>query len=218
MKFKPGFFALTTAAIVTITFSINSIAAAIQFTDISNLSSKDKIVSLQERGVVKGDGKGLFAPNNLITAAEGIQFIVNAFGLNIDNIRFIKEPMATDYFPNAKNDAWYSNTLIIAAMNGLDLPKDLKPQQLWTREEFTYYLIKVMEKVGDLPMIKLVPAEISDQDKLSAQYQGAVQRAIVYKVVKLDEKGRFNPKEKVKRSEAAEAVYNVLEYLSAHKK
>jgi hypothetical protein len=177
---------------------------------------KEKITALQGKGYVKGIGNGLFAPNKKITAVESVQLIVNAFKLNIDNIRFIKAPKATDYYVNADNDAWYADTLIIAAMNDIGLPKDFNPSQNWTREEFTYQLIKATEKHGQLPMIKLNPVAIADEDQLTVDYSGAIQRALVYGVTKLDQDGKFNPKTEISRAEAAEQIYNALEYIKAH--
>lgn len=216
MSIKCKMVSFTTAAVLTLTLAGNSFAAAVPFTDLANVSAKDKIMALQEKGYINGDGRGLFAPDTVITAAEGIQLLVNAFGLNLDTVRFIKEPKATDYFPNAKNDAWYSSTLIVAAVNGVELPSGLDAEQQWTREEFTYYLNQAMQKYGKLPMIKIIPVEIADEDQITVDYQGAIQRALVYNVIKLDGEGKLNPKGKITRAEAAEQIYNALEYLKAH--
>jgi hypothetical protein len=82
--------------------------------------------------------------------------IVNAAGLNLNTIRFAKEPKATDYFANANNSAWYAQALIIAGVHGLDLPADLQPGQKLTREEFTHQLIDAIELSGQLPMVSRV--------------------------------------------------------------
>jgi hypothetical protein len=65
-------------------------------------------------------------------------------------------------------------------------------------------------------MIKLVPAEITDQDKITAEYSGEIQRALTYGIVNLDNNSSFNPKDELSRAEAAEMLYNALEYLKAH--
>jgi hypothetical protein len=216
MKKRSILIKFVTVTVLTLSLAGQCFAAGNPFTDINAVAEKDKIVSLQERGIVKGTESGLFAPDSSVTAAQGIQLIVNAFGLNIDNIRFIKEPKATDYFSKANNSAWYANALIIASLNDMGLPADLDPNAKWTKEEFTYYLVKVMEKQGNLPMIKLVPAEIKDGDQMNALYSGAVQRALHYNLTALNADGKFLPKEVITRSEAAIQVYNALEYLKAH--
>jgi hypothetical protein len=215
MNIKSKWVCISTTAILTLTLTGYSFAAG-SFTDLTNVVEKEKIVTLHEKGYINGVGNGLFSPKGIITAAEGIQFIVNVLDLNIDNVRFIKEPKATDYFPKAKNDAWYSKALIIAAVKGLNVPPDTDPKKAWTREEFTYYLITAMEANRNMPMIKINPANITDGDKITPGYEGAIQRALVYGIAKLDDNGRFSPKAKMTRAESAELIYNVLEYFKAH--
>jgi hypothetical protein len=216
MKKRSILIKFVAVTVLTLSLTGQCFAAETPFTDINAVAEKDKIVSLQERGIVKGTGSGLFAPSSPVTAAQGIQLIVNAFGLNIDNIRFIKEPKATDYFSKANDNAWYANALIIASLNDMGLPADLDPNSKWTKEDFTYYLVRVMEKQGNLPVIKLVPADIKDGDQMNALYSGAVQRALHYNLTALNSDGKFLPKESITRSEAAIQVYNALTYLKAH--
>lgn len=216
MSIKSKIISVSTAAILTLSLTVNCFADIIPFTDIANIGAKDKIIALQDKGYVKGIGNGLFDPDRNITAAESVQLIVSTFKLNIDNIRFIKAPKATDYYVKADDNAWYASTLIIAAMNDIGLPRDFNPNKKWTREEYTYQLIKAVEKHGNLPMIKLNPVVIADQDQLTVDYSGAIQRALVYGVTKLDAKGKFNPKGEISRAEAAEQMYNALEYIKAH--
>jgi hypothetical protein len=203
-------------AVLLLALSGQCFAAGIPFADLGSIGAKDKILSLQERGYVSGVADGVFAPDRSVTAAQGVRFIVKALDLNLDTIRFIKAPKATDYFTKADDSAWYADTLIIAAVNGLDLPKDMDPNQKWTREEFTYQLVQAMEKHENLPMIKLVPVTISDQDQMNVSYSGAIQRALAYDIVKLDSKGNFDPKAGISSAEAAEQIYNALAYLAAH--
>ncbi|WP_261800277.1 S-layer homology domain-containing protein [Paenibacillus sp. PAMC21692] len=207
---------LSTVAALSLTFAGQSFAASSTFSDISNIAIKDKIEFLQSEGIVQGVSSGLFAPNDTITAAQGIQLIVNAADLNLALVRFQVEPKATDYYEHANNEAWYANALITASVNGVQLPADLDPDQKWTREEFTHQLISTIEAHFDLPKIKLAPVQIADSAELTIDYEGSVQRAIAYKVAKLDDQGNFDPKGEISRAEAAEQIFNVLEYVKAH--
>lgn len=217
MNIKSRIMAISIVTALTLTFTVNSFAAATnQFTDLTNVAAKEKILVLQEKGYVVGVGNHRFAPDAKITAAESIQLIVNALKLNLDFVKFAKEPKATDYFTKANNDAWYAHALIVAAVNGIELPADLDLDKKWTREEFTHNLIQAMERHYNLPMLNLVPTKISDQEQLTIIYDGSIQRALVYGVVKLDAEGRFNPKGEITRAEAAEQIYNALEYINAH--
>ncbi|MDP4094060.1 MAG: S-layer homology domain-containing protein [Bacillota bacterium] len=216
MKIKHKIAAISTAAILTLSISGNVFAAGTTFKDLDNVSAKNKIIALQNEGVVSGMADGIFSPNSKVTAAQSIQLFVRAFNLNLDTIRFIKAPKATDYFKKAKDDAWYSQALITGAVRGLDFPADIDPGRNLTREEYTYYLVKAMENYGQLPMINLIPAVISDEDQITVEYSGAIQRALKYGIVKLNSDGSFNPKGELTRAEATEELYNALEFLKAH--
>lgn len=216
MKTKFKMITLSTVTALTLSFAGQSYAAVTPFSDLTNVEAKDKIIALQEQGLVHGISNDLFAPNATITAAQGVQLIVKALNLNLDLVRFLVEPKATDYFKNADNDAWYANALITASVNGVVLPADLDPNKKWTREEFTHQLISTIETHSNLPQIKLVPAQINDNKDLTIDYEGSIQRALAYNVVKLDEQGNFHPKAEISRAEAAVQIYNALEYIKAH--
>lgn len=216
MNFKSKIVSFSTATIFTLAFAGQCIAASNSFTDLTDVTAKEKILALQEKGYVKGTGNSLFAPNGTITAAQGIQLIVNALELNLDRFRFIKEPKATDYFKKANDNAWYASALIVASVNGLELPADLDPSEEWTREEFTFHLIQAVESQANLPMVKIAPIEFADRNQLTDGYDGSIQRALAYSVVKLDSESKFNPKDNITRADAAEQVYNIIEYIEAH--
>jgi hypothetical protein len=207
---------LSATALLTLAFAGQSFAASLPFADLSNTAAKDKIVELQQKGVIHGLGDDQFLPDAPVTAAQGIQLLVNALDLNIDLLRFIKAPQATDYYPKASNDAWYAEALIIAANNDIGLPADLDPGKNWTREEFTHQLILAIEKHSNLPMIKIIPVEIADGDEFINDYEGSIQRAVVLGIASLDKAGNFHPADNITRADAAEMIYNALAYIAAH--
>jgi len=199
MKLKTKMITLTTVMVVSMTGQC--FAAANPFTDINNITSKDKIVELYDKGVLKGNGDGTFNPSGIITAAQGVQMIVDAFDISLASISFIKAPQATDFFKNAKDDAWYADALI-------SLPTDLDPNALWTKEDFTYYLITAMEAHYNMPMINMMYIETADEADLTIEYQGAIQRSMKYNITALDQDQKFHPKKQLTRAEAAEMIYN----------
>ncbi|OUQ87658.1 S-layer protein [Brevibacillus brevis] len=217
MNIRKNMISLSLLALFTVLFSQPSFAATTPFTDLGQSGAKDKILSLQQQGVIKGVDDSKFAPNETITAAQGIQLMVNAFDLSLAAVTFVKAPQATDYFSKADNNAWYAESLIIAAVNGLELPNDLDPNAEWTREQFIHQLMKVMETKGNLPMIKLVPVEIRDDQELTVDYQGSIQRALARDIIELDKENKLHPQKPITREEAAEMIYNALAYLKSHK-
>lgn len=206
MKLKTKMITLTTVMVVSMTGQC--FAAANPFTDISNITSKDKIVELYDKGVLKGNGNGTFNPSGIITAAQGVQMIVDAFDISLASISFIKAPQATDFFKNAKDDAWYADALIRAGANGIGLPADLDPNAPWTKEDFTYYLITAMEAHYNMPMINMMYIVTADEADLTIEYQGAIQRSMKYNITALDQDQKFHPKKQLTRAEAAEMIFN----------
>ncbi|TEB05574.1 hypothetical protein Psch_02615 [Pelotomaculum schinkii] len=61
MSIKSKMVSLSAAAVLTLTFAGHSFAAANPFTDLTNVTAKEKIIALQEQGYVKGVGDNLFA-------------------------------------------------------------------------------------------------------------------------------------------------------------
>lgn len=182
------------------------------FNDIANVKEAQSILTLQERGIINGTSSDTFSPDRILSSVEGIHMINAAFDLNLDLVRFIKEPLATDYFKNADDKAWYAYGLIVATVNGVELPADLDPKADWTKEEFLYRLVSTLEVKNELPMIKLVPVEIKDADSITPEYSGLLQRALHYGIVELDKDGKLDPEKALTRAEAAEILLHTIEY------
>ncbi len=206
MKLKIKILTLTTLLLLSMT--VQCFAAANPFTDINDSKSKDKIVELYEDGVIKGMGDGLFNPDGTVTAAQGVQLIVNAFDISLAKFTFIKAPQATDWFKKADDKAWYADALIRAGANDIGLPADLDPNAKWTKEDFTYYLIMAMEAHYQMPMINMMYIETADEADMTIEYQGAIQRSMKYNITALDQDKKFFPKKQLTRAEAAEMIYN----------
>lgn len=70
-------------------------------------------------------------------------------------MRFTHLPVASELFTNIQDNAWYANAFVTAHYNGLDIPKDVNPGAVLTREKFAYLLDKAFEHQAKLPMITL---------------------------------------------------------------
>jgi len=206
MKFKIKMLVLT--AVLLLSMTGQSFAATNPFSDINDTASKDKIIKLYEDGVIKGTGNGLFNPDGTLTAAQGVQMIVNAFDISLASISFFKAPLATDWFKKADDNAWYADALIRAGANNIGLPTDFDPNAKWTKEEFTYYLVTAMESHYQMPMINMMYIETADESDMTIEYQGAIQRSMKYNITTLDQDRKFYPKKQLTRAEAAEMIYN----------
>ncbi|WP_340400282.1 S-layer homology domain-containing protein [Paenibacillus sp. FSL H8-0079] len=207
---------LTAGALLTLSLSAGPIhAAQAQFTDIQGIAGADKIESLHQDGFIKGVRDNLFKPELELNTSQGIQLIADGLNLNLDTIRFIKQPLPSDYFSNVKDGVWYSDAFIRAQFNGIQMSQDIDPSRALTREQYTLFLMQGIEAKGDLPMIKIKPVDIADEQELTPEYQGAIQRSLVLKINALDADGNFHPKQTITRAEAAVMMYNAIEYMES---
>ncbi|MCY9667771.1 S-layer homology domain-containing protein [Paenibacillus alginolyticus] len=200
---------LTTALVSSLTFS-----SAFAFTDVEE-GQAAAISALQERGIVSGIDKDHFVPKGKISYAQTVQMIVKGMNLNMDTLRFFKQPLASDIYTNIPNDAWYADAFIIAHYNGMNIPKDVNPNATITREQFGEMLVRALEKKGNFPLVKMfIP--IKDEPQITPEFQGALQRLLLYKIAELDKDGMFNPKAELTRGQAAGWVYNAIRVLDTH--
>lgn len=206
---------LATAALSTIVLGALSFNTAFAFSDVES-GQAEAINSLRDRGVVSGVDNERFVPKGKISYAQSVQLIVKGLDLNLDLLRFVKQPLASDFYTNISNDSWYAQAFIIAHYNGVELPKDVNPNASITREQFGELLMSALEKKGNFPMINIVPADIKDADQITPEYQGALQRLLKYKIAELDNNGKFSPKAELTRGEAATWVYKASKVLAAH--
>lgn len=207
---------LTAGALLTLSLSAGPInAAQAQFTDIQGIAGADKIESLHQDGFIKGVSDSLFKPELELNTAQGIQLIADGLNLNLDTIRFIKQPLPSDHFSHVKDGVWYSDAFIRAQYTGIQMSQDIDPSKPLTREQFTLSLMQGIEAKGGLPMINIKPVDITDEQELTPEYQGAIQRSLVLKINELDADGNFNPKQTITRAEAAVMMYNAIEYMQS---
>ncbi|MFC3798096.1 S-layer homology domain-containing protein [Cohnella sp. GCM10012308] len=192
-------------------FTLSASGSAFAFNDIDKDAGKSYIEQLQKKGLIKGDGSGMFKPKSALTAQSAVLLIVNGFGLNIDNIRFIKEPKASDFFTKVKDDAYYAKAFIIANLNGLEIPRDIDPNGKVTREQFAHWIFKAISKKGDYAWIEMYQT-FKDEDKVTKGYMDSVQKLLVGKIASLDN-GKFRPKDAITRSEAAVILAKALAFV-----
>lgn len=121
---------------------ITSFAVKEALYDIQGHPYEASIQKLFDQGVLRGHGNGIFAPDQALTMAQAVQMMVNLFDLNLDTIRFIKEPQATDYFVHADDEAWYEEAFIIASVYGLPFKAEIDPKALVSVSELANYIIE----------------------------------------------------------------------------
>ncbi|MFB9279945.1 S-layer homology domain-containing protein [Cohnella cellulosilytica] len=147
-----------------------------------------------------------------ITIASAVSAIVKGLGLNIDHIRFIKEPQASDYYTKVADNAAYANDFIIAQFNGLDLPRDVNPAAKVTREQFAKWLYGALSSKGDYAWIEIF-LNVSDADLVTDGYMDSIQKMLIAKIFTLDSKQRFHPQNGVTQAQAGLVIARTNKFI-----
>ncbi|MGP3787322.1 S-layer homology domain-containing protein [Paenibacillus sp. 1A_MP2] len=117
MKHKKGL-AATLALCVSLTAGGASVLA---FSDVKDEGQKTIVDSLHSKGIVNGVTADLFRPDVALSEPQGVQLIVNAFGLK-------NEYAAASAQHKISPTTWYADAVQAATQNGLSIPVELNPQ------------------------------------------------------------------------------------------
>ncbi|WP_052476272.1 S-layer homology domain-containing protein [Cohnella kolymensis] len=147
-----------------------------------------------------------------ITAATAISMIVNGMHLNIDNMRFIKEPKASDYFTRVKDNAPYAQAFIIAHLNGLDVPRNIDPAAKVTREQFSHWLLQAINRTGEYAWVEIF-IQMADAKLVNKAYMESVQKVLIAKIASLDSKKNFRPKQLITRGDATSMLTRAIAFV-----
>lgn len=186
--------------------------SALAFTDTQSAKNADKINALKDDGVIVGIGNDKFNPGGKLTYAAGISMIVKGLDVSLAQFQFIKAPLASDYYTFVKDGQWYSDAFIIANVNGLDVPKNVKAEQIMTHEQFAHHLFKAIEANNQRTYIQIF-IEIKDEARISKVYKDSIQKLLISKIVFLNNEQQFLPNTDMIRGEAAEWVFEARAFV-----
>jgi len=207
MKKKPLFIM---AIVAVLLFTLGQSVMA--FSDVSKDPNADKINALKEKGILSGYADGEFKPNGTLSYASAISMIVKGLDLNLDHVRFIRMPLASDNHPNLEDDAWYSQAFVIADFYDLGIPKDVKATDKITKEQYAHHLFKAMMTKGDYAFIEIFML-INDEADIDSKYMDSIQKLLISKIVSLDDKQNFHPTKAIARGEAAGWLFDGIRFV-----
>lgn len=195
------------AAVLALSTSLLLSASASAFSDVTGEDAKIT-KALLDKGIIQGINNDIFAPNQKLTGAQGVQLIVKALDL---------KPKATAKEDIKKeNTPWYTTSLTILKDNGVELPAQFNPTAELSREAFVSILRKAMYTTGNYPVVKMY-IQITDESEITLDYNGDVQVMLLHKIATLDKEGKFHPKQSITRMEAAKMAYKANEFVRAFK-
>jgi predicted secreted protein len=154
--------------------------SADDFTDVSGHWAEQQIAAAASLGFMTGmgtDSQGLrvFAPDGIVSRAQLASVLQRSFQLDYGQIRFIKQPLASDYYRDVDNEAWYADSLVMCAVNKIfDTGGDFSPQRPVSRIEIAQAVYRSFNAKGiSVPMIMMMPV-YADTQSLSLEEMNAV--------------------------------------------
>ncbi|MCL6603436.1 MAG: glycosyl hydrolase 53 family protein [Paenibacillus sp.] len=169
--------------------------------------ANDAISQLAARLLVSGMDDSSFQPNREVTRAEYVAMLVKALGLEptLNKSKFADVPV----------DAWYAGAVAAATDLGIAQGKGanrFEPNSPITREEMAKLTVQAVtilkNSAGTGDQGK--STSFSDADQASAWAKPYVQRVSELGLMSGRESGRFVPKAKVTRAEAAQIIWRML--------
>ena len=162
---------------------------------------------------VNGQGHKVFSPDSLVNRAQLAVVLQNVFELDYGEKRFVKQPLASDYYQDVDNQVWYAEALTLAAINEIfDANSNFYPQQAVTRIEVARAIHRCVNAKGlSIPMIMLMP-NYRDMEGLSQEDTNALVFTSNTGLMKGDGQC-WRPHDRITRAELATVVNGLVRLL-----
>ncbi|MGB9975799.1 S-layer homology domain-containing protein [Thermovenabulum sp.] len=185
----------------------------VTFKDIENHWAKTYIEEMASRGILKGVGDGLFAPEKNVTRAEFTAMLVRLLGL--------QEKEKSMEFIDVKKGDWYYDVIKIAFSNDLVKGKGnaFEPNALITREEMVVLITRAASLKNKSTFVDLTEennllSRFKDKNEISSWAKTEIAVALKIRLVRGKAENIFSPKSNATRAEAATITYNLYNYLN----
>ncbi len=134
------------------------------FIDTGGHWAENEIETAYNRGLMQGVGTDkfgfkVFAPEANVNRYQLAVVSDRAFDLDYGTMRFIKEPVASDYYSDLENEAWYSGAVTLGAINHIFAADgEFKGEKEVSRIEAARGIYRAFQAKGiSVPMIMLMP-------------------------------------------------------------
>ncbi|MGI6452361.1 MAG: PdaC/SigV domain-containing protein [Syntrophomonadaceae bacterium] len=186
------------------------------FADTQGHWAESIIANAYNQGLMLGmgvneSGARIFCPEGPVTRGQLAVVLQRVFDLDYANLRFIKEPVASEYFYDVQDDAWYSKAVVMGAINNVFTRKDeFRPNEKVTRIELAVSIYRAFQAKGiNVPMIMLMPI-YDDTAHLFQEETNAMVFVSNTGIMKGD-KQLFRPHDPITRAEMAKVLCQCAE-------
>lgn len=188
--------------------------AGAEFYDISDDPAKEKIEYLEDMGVLKGDGNGMFMPEKTVTRAEFAAMVNRAMGY--------ENAQEGSLFSDVSPSDWFFADVCTAAKMGIinGYPDgSFNPDGAVTHEQAVKILVSVYENIYSLSPSGDMATLFDDYYDISDWARDYVSKGTMLSIAKgYSSVTLFEPQMKVNRSQAADMIYSLLNSVEISKK
>lgn len=183
---------------VCVCMLVSVAASAANLKDIEKHWAKEYIEYGVEKGYISGYQDGTFLPDKTVTRAEFSKMINSA-------VKLTAVGTAKGDFSDVKSSDWYFNEVKKAENAGYITGYEdgsFRPSNSVTRQEAAVVLSRIVLPINERANIN----SFGDGDKIDTWATDAVTMIAAKGYIKGDEKGNFNPKGALTRSQAAKLI------------
>ena len=182
--------------------SVQTPESDMPFPDMSSATwANEAVTVLKEMGVLCGDERGNFNPQNSVTRSEFIKMVVLAAKINLEG--------ATEPFDDVNEEDWCYQYVNTAKASGLIIGNGdnrFRPDAFITRQDMAVILYRTYGIDGG----ETFASEFADSDEISGYAKDAVAYLSNRGVIKGVGGNLFVPLSNATRAEAAQMLYNAF--------
>ena len=190
--------------------SVSFPAAAAQKDDITGHYYEHDMRTLISKGIIAGNGNGVYAPNGNVTRAEFAAFIDRILGLTEAN----STKSSKVIFSDVSLGKWYTDSIHAAVQTGIvsGYPNGtFKPNNKITRQEMASLVDRALQFKGI--SAEKAPLTFNDSRQINPVFYDSIQRLLSLKVISGD--GSFGPEVKATRGETAAVLNRMMQIIEA---
>lgn len=163
------------------------------------------IQQLAAKHIVSGVTESTFAPEQKVTRAEFTTLLARTLGL---------QTTITVKFSDVSANAWYAKEVAAAQRAGIVTGADnrFEPERFISRQEMAAMLVRAYEYHA-AKQLTASDVQLQDATAISSWALPYIQEAIQAGLLQGKGQGFFQPAQATKRTEAAQAVFNLLQKL-----
>lgn len=191
------------------------------YIDLKGHWAEQDILLLDQFGIMQGMGTNeqgykIFAPGSLVTRAQMAKVLTDTFQLDYGQLRFFKQPVASDYYRDVDNNSWYANAVVMCAINEIFYARNeynFEPAGELSRMEAAQAIYRSFNaKNISIPMIMMMPV-YNDTQNLGQEDMNAMVFVSNTGIIK-GEGQNFRPDDPLTRAELAKIIGRCMELIS----